>query len=45
MDNVIYRKATIDDDYGIRYVGAHSWKETYYVAIIDDKYYIIQNKI
>lgn len=30
MNNVTYRKATIDDAYGIEYVAAHSWKETYY---------------
>ena len=26
---VIYRNATLDDAYGIEYVSAHSWKETY----------------
>ncbi len=30
MDKVIYRKATLDDAYGIEYVASHSWKETYY---------------
>ena len=30
MSNVIYRKATIDDAYGIEYVAAHSWKESYW---------------
>lgn len=27
---VLYRKATIKDAYGIEYVAAHSWKETYW---------------
>lgn len=27
--NILYRKATVDDAYGIAYVSAYSWKETY----------------
>lgn len=27
--DVIFRKATLNDAYGIEYVGAHSWNETY----------------
>ena len=27
--NVIYKKASVDDAYDIRYISAHSWKETY----------------
>lgn len=30
MLNVNYRRATIDDAYGIEYVAAHSWKESYW---------------
>jgi len=30
VSKIIYRKATLDDAYGIEYVAAHSWKETYY---------------
>lgn len=29
MNEIIIRRATQDDAYGIEYVSAHSWKETY----------------
>ena len=35
--NVTIRKATPEDAYGINYVSAHSWKETY-TGLIDDNY-------
>lgn len=30
---ITYEKATLDDAYGIEYVAAHSWKETYSYAV------------
>ena len=34
--NINYRKTTIDDAYGVAYVSAHSWKETYTGFMPDD---------
>lgn len=49
MPNIIYRKATIEDAYGIEYVAAHSWKETYsgYMPdeYLDNRILTIENKI
>lgn len=48
MDNVCYRKATIDDAYGIEYVASHSWKETYYdfmpKSYLDNRIANIENR-
>lgn len=40
--NIIYDKATLDDAYGIAYVSAHSWKETY-TNLLPDEY--LDNRI
>lgn len=34
--NITYDKATFDDSYGIAYVSAYSWKETYFGLLPDD---------
>lgn len=34
--NIIYRLATPEDAYGVEYVSAHSWKETYQGLVPDD---------
>ena len=34
--NIVYEKATEDDAYSIRYIGAYSWKETYTGLVPDD---------
>lgn len=34
--NIVYRKANLDDAYGIAYVSAYSWKETYTGLLPDD---------
>lgn len=39
---ITYRKATISDAYGIEYVAAHSWKETY-KGYMPDEY--LENRI
>lgn len=41
-DSVTYRKATIKDAYGIEYVAAHSWQETY-TGYMPDEY--LENRI
>ena len=49
MSNVIYRKATIDDAYGIEYVAAHSWKESYWDYMphdyLETRVATVENKI
>lgn len=40
--NIEYRKATIDDAYGVAYVSAHSWRETY-SELVPEEY--LNNKI
>ena len=35
--NIEYKKATIEDAYAIRYIGAYSWKETY-TGLVSDEY-------
>ena len=34
---ITYSNATLEDAYGISYVSAHSWKETY-AGLLPDKY-------
>ena len=34
--NIVYEKATLDDAYSIRYIGAYSWRETYTGLVPDD---------
>lgn len=34
--NIVYRKATVGDAYGIAYVSAYSWKETYTGLLPED---------
>jgi len=49
MGNIIYRKAELDDSYGIEYVAAHSWKETYSdfmpTEYLDNRIANINNKV
>lgn len=48
-NNIIYRKATIEDAYQIEYVAAHSWKETYtgYMPdeYLEERILTIENKV
>lgn len=48
-DSVTYRKATKDDAYGIEYVAAHSWKESYWDYMphdyLENRVLTIENKI
>lgn len=49
MSDIVYRKATKEDAYGIEFVGAHSWKETYYDFMpkeyLDNRILNIESKI
>ena len=36
MNNIVYRKATIEDAYDIEFVASYSWKETYYDLMPND---------